>query len=438
MNFFFVSRTGTLHRDGAMPPRFTDLINPEHTASTNSPDDHVYSTLDQTKPHSLLPQDVETSFTSKNSPAFDDTDTKLPFQIIQEGIPGPEPYELAVSSRENIFSPNDVPNSVETRRVSNISAGSGYNQSPRLNCAQSKGVLLSSQGPEYTQIKRQHRHKEVSPRLPDRDSRGGKAMDMRVSSAGHLRGVPPRTFKKHMSATENTRRDSYEHLNRGQTCVPANQRGRGKSLSSLTQPPQLHQLDNHYSLTSYNKNSQSPTFSLTNYNKSSQSPTELQNPSTELQNPSSLATAQSFDPSTTSELLPSSLSSSLPFSPSGTSLMENGAYETIKPVNSSLSVLWYQNSDDSSLNEQQQQQQRQQEQQEYDDVNVWANSTIAPYSQVSNFEIDSRRLEESLAMEEEEATRSRFFIVENTPLPYSEAMKSSVGSSSQLHQISAV
>lgn len=416
----------TCHTDGAPSlTRYTDRINPELKASTSCEEEnHVYSTLNLNQPspqsdvyplppppnwnpHPSQEMEMTTRKTSRSLLLGESPPTNAtPFQIVHEGIPCPEPYQIAMSSKENLTSTDDTPESVEqqltTWRDSTVRTGSGYNRTTRTNHTLPKGAVsaggqvVSATNPvaAYEQIDQPYSGNNFSSRLHT---------PTRTVSSGHVRSPHRGPFKRRTSAIESNRRDStedYSHLNRGQP----NQRVRGKSLSSLTVPTQSNAQIQHSELEKHR-----------NYSRNSLSPDSQDSLSLTMRN-THVFTPTSEGPPPYRDTL-SSVSS--PYSPSGSSMLENGAYEGTNPQMQAAmnreggermesegldeQQPWYHNASDFSLQEDDPYDRHHQQQQR----NMHnSNTAIQPYSQVSN------RLEENMGGSASGV--SRFYVKNNS------------------------
>ena len=416
----------------------------------------------------------ETSFIRKDSRSclIEDIDGKSaasppPFQLVHGKVP--EPYQVAVSSRENL---ETVGIEGFERTLTNTtlvsSLGSGSSQ-PSISNGASAGNITS----QYEQVTRRYKPTEFSsssPKIPNRHTRGGSAsggtatvahhnMPLRKTVSGPMRGKPhhPGPFRRHMSSiddkfAEGTDED-YSHLNHNLPSTPSSVFTPTKKQSSSSfvmmtpspivttsqtaQPPPQHI---QHQLPRPDSTNRAKRNSVTNYSRSPPSPTDSHD-STGL----AMRNFQTFTP--TSEGPPPYESESSPYSPSGSSLLENGAYEGVvypqqqpqQPLQLETAAEhqrrleleqcdeslgnnqqpWYHNASDFSLNNNQPddgvadsihpQQQRGR-----------LNSNITPYSQVSNTEIDSRRMEENVrAGLPPHSTNPMFSISSNIPMGFS-------------------
>ncbi len=436
--------------------RYTERINPEPLGTVNGctddGDNHIYSTLNQDsmgrgEMGSLPPPPPmvhpETSFNRKDSRSclMEDIDGKstspVPFQLVHGGTP--EPYQIAVNSRENLASVG-ITEGIERNPTNQtlVSMGSGSSQ-PSI-------TGMGTPSSPYEQIEKRYGPNEFSissssPKIPNRRGSAGvgigggsglhHAMPLRKTVSGpFIRGKPhPGPFKRHMSEklTEGGADDNdYSHLDRTlpstPTSVPAPQK-RGQSTSSFTmmtpspivttsQSAQHHHPPHHQLPRPDNKSKRN---SITNYSRSSPSPTDSHD-STSF----AMRNLQTLTP--TSEGPPPYESESSPYSPSESSMFDNGAYEGVvhpqqqpQPMQMQVAMAhqrrldsarseeslsknqqqppWYHNASDISLNN------RSSEEVIVGNVlpqqRSRINSNITPYSQVSNTEIDSRRRDES-------------------------------------------
>ena len=491
--FFSTFRTSHACADSATLTRYTDRINPEPRTplglcTSDDGGDHVYSTLNRSEmesypaPPPLVHPESELDILRKDSRSLllaedlvDGKGANQPFQIVQDSLP-PEPYERAVSSRENLYMGGDVSEgsgqfphvasssttgSVTSSQLMKLGHALSHSAVPSPTSSSSfsaqrnpSAVNPLSAVSDYEQIDRKGEFSKSSPRLfigPGAGSTRGDTLPTRVASSGHVRGIgqdrvlgqdrgigqQDRRLKRHLSATDNApTRDDYSQLNRGQTSQrhgfqyppPVGTRNqRGQSVSSVftttptsSAPPPQQQ----FLLTRLGKRN-----SVTNYSHGSPSPTDSQD--------SSLVMRPPCTP--TSEAPPPYRSNpSSPYSPSGSSMCDNGAYEGVNPpqavvvheaVKSDDTVLeleqsrpWYQQNDsDFSLDRNPPQR-----------GGTQGGGVIAPYSTVSNSEIDSRRAQESNSRRV--PSLPRFSISNNrSAAPYTEPV-SSVENLSRVHQ----
>jgi hypothetical protein len=300
--------------------------------------------------------------------SVDGNDASTLFQLVQDAVP--EPYQTAVSSRENIC---NVGIGDERRAASQrvLNGGRYESGTPRkqLSHTVSNGAVPIQRGigpgapTSYEQVDRRYGGNEFasnsSPKLHSRV----ETMPTRMTSSGQLvmRGVPPVAassgFRRHQSAVE-AGSDDYTRLNHGREHgvrpPPLMIAHRGERMSSVSsmptstptsrQPHQLPRLDKRHSITNYSRES-SPSDTL------------------EVSKPPLNLTPTSEAPPPYRDAAMSSTSS--PYTPSGSSsLLENGAYEgSHRVTRDSLKVsdacmgpggaeeqqAWYHNSSDPSI-----------------------------------------------------------------------------------------
>lgn len=463
--------------DPASLTRYTDRINPEPRAplsmcSEEDGGEPVYSTLNRNEmqaypppPPLIHPPGQEAEIPRKDSraplleDAVDGKTANQPFQIVQDNVA--EPYQMAVSSRENLHTIGYLPEGRDLFQTTSSTSGSASSSqhvklshalsssavpSPTSSSSLSGQRIISVTNPmattsNYEQIDRKYGVNDFSsssPRLIGSNGRAG-TLPGRVASAGQAMGRgtgqergqgPDRRFKRHMSAVEHEYgREDYSQLNRVQQQHgfpnPSAVNRRGQSISSVfTSTPTSSAPQQQFPLARLDKRN-----SVTNYSRSSQSPTDSQN---------SMRPAQVYTP--TSEAPPPYRSnSSSPYSPSGSSMLENGAYEGTNPYTQTVVVHevsksddsmepleldqqqpWYHNTSDLSL----------EHNPTHHQTDVLGGAAITPYSQVSNSEIDSRRVQESSRVQ---GSVPRFSVSGNRAAPYSEPV-SSVENLSRVHQ----
>lgn len=395
--------------------------------------------------------------------AVDGSTVAQPFQIVQDGVA--QPYQMAVSSRDNLSNAGCGTAGDERHTASQRILNSRRYESDRplrqLKQTLSNGAVPAPRGigstisatnplAPYEQVDRRYGANEFSNSSPKLQARAGN-LPTRMASSGQIvmRGmppgvVPPAGFRRYTSAVENGRsagsdQMDYARLNRGGRGIPPAPLTihRGMSVSSMTtplttptptgthQPHQLPRLEQHHSVTNYSRGSPSPSDTLEvtkrplNFTPTSEAPPPYR------------------------EAALSSVSS--PYTPSETSsLIENGAYEGInQPALVTHAVVatreslkaednvelneqqpWYHNGSDFSIHVG-----------DYDPPDQNDAGTedpgIIPYSQVSNFDIDSHHRGGSGVI----STRvPRFSVPNSRPFPYAEDADSSVESLSRAPQ----
>ena len=323
--------------------------------------------------------------------------------IIQPDGSTPEPYQIAISSTENLNRTSQGSNGSPFLSGQVLNSYHSTSHAPNVGRTSSVSNQMNPVS-SYEQIDRkygvnEHSSFHSSPKLHMNDSGhvGGPGAH-RVTSAGQMRGMPPMPFKRNMSAVEYRPKDTNEkysplsHTNQQGPPLPMmNQQRRVRSNSALPRPV-LPQQSRQVSM------EKQP--SVTNYTRSSPSPTDsYEEENLTLKNPQVITPVAKEPP--TSPYSPTSESSSM---------LENGAYEGLKIVQSEEP--WYHNESDFSLNSISHQR------------DVAARPNITPYSQVSNLEIDYRRAEEM---------REKFSVSKTEPLPYAEPVRSSTDNLSNIH-----
>lgn len=453
--------------------RYTDRINPETPTSPTSPSDHenVYSTLNRAEmdtslppPPPFHPADVEMENLRKNSRSLllgDMVDggktSSMPFQIVEDGIP--EPYQVAVSSREDLC---NIGRGVGGKKRSTSSQGAlnggryeSDHQVRQLTHTLCSGAVppprgigsnISATNPlvPYEQIDRRYGVNDFSDSTT-RDTRSG-TLPVRASSGHVMRGMPPGVvpgtgFRRYTSAIESsgfasTDSMDYTRLNRGEGRgpIPAplniNPRGgRGASVSSLTPSHQTHQLPRL-----------EKSHSVTNYSRGSPSSADT----VDITKPPLNFTPTSEGPPPYREAALSYVSS--PYTPSeSSSLLENGAYEGVAsppPTTSAHGVVvmreslktddhiafreleeqpWYHNTSDFSIH-------MNDHQSSHQDGLDTGEPGVPPYSLAGNLEGDSQRRVGGSSG----SIDTRFSLPNNEPFPYSNSVDRSVESLSRV------
>lgn len=453
--------------------RYTDRINPETPTSLSSPDSHenVYSTLNRAEmslppppPFNPSSQEFEMEHLRKDSSALllprDTVDGKgaAPFQIVQ-GV-AVEPYEVAISSRENLCNFGGGMNVDERHAASQRILSSGRyesgNPSRQLTHTLSNGAVSvprgigSSVGAPYEQVDRRYGLNEFqSDTSPNLQARAG-TMPTRVASSGHIvmRGMPPGVvlgppagFRRHQSAVENSgfaaaSSDSdYMHLNRGgeRRAVPAPLviTHRGERMASVSSMPSstptghqthhLPRLDKRHSITNYSRGSPSPSDTLEklplNFTPTSESPPPYKDAAL------------------------SSVSS--PYTPSEpSSMLDNGAYDGINHLPATHGVVVTRESLKASA--------AHMEDGELEEQQPWYNASdvsidqqppvhggtdagepgVIPYPQVGSYDIDGRRRSSGVV----DGRVPRISVPTSAPFPYADTMDSNVDSLARMHR----
>lgn len=430
-------------------PLRTYQINPE-TKDTleNSGEENQYSTLvHDNKMNPLPPKNtfpsLEMELSRINSRSlllegsYNGRSASQSFQVLsRESSAGmPQDYQVAVSSTENLCGFGDTPEGIRRNSSGLVFQSSRGSTSSQLTEVSFVDEAVS--GPyERIQIV------NSSPRVPSFGGKRGATLPANMSSPGSLmmRGTPPAELRRHTSAVDDT--DDYARLDQttvGRVPQPlAYRRGsRGVSVSS-TQSQQFPLLNKQcHSLT---REAESLSLPFTRESESPPIPSRISLPFTResesppipvrnfaLTNKAVPSYGEDPPPSYSDVISPLSSSGS-PISPSGVSLISNGAYEGVVPAENELvadsetlnmegsQVLpnehpWCRNASDSSLDPQQ----------------PGKSSRIMPYSQVSNFEIDSRMMVETGVGGSQSAARlPRFSLTgQGGALPYTEAVDSS-------------
>lgn len=328
------------------------------------------------------------------------------FQIVNcDSEAMPQDYQVAISSRENLCDIGNTPEGMRRNSSSQTAFSTRGSESSQLtdvsfvntDVSTSVGDLRSSN--PYERIETSC----SSPLVAGYGKRGG-TLPTKVASSGSIKmRAPLPEFRRHTSSIEET--DDYTRLDRGEKApalVPSRQGSRVTSVSSMTASIP----SNHPFPSLLNKHRSS----ITNSGRGSPR-SDTESPPLPARNslpftPTGKTAPHVEDPPPSYDDVVSPLSSSSsPFSPSGASMITNGAYESVPPNAAALDVVadrtegrsrnqlpkgerpWY-NASNSSLDRQQQPPTS-----HHNGRSTGvrgAGVSISPYSQVSNFEIDSR------------------------------------------------
>jgi hypothetical protein len=331
----------------------------------------------------------------------------------------PQDYQVAIRSTENLFEICGTPDG--SRRNSSQMKSASSSQGSTSQLIETAFMSEAASGPyEKIQIA------VSSSRVPGPrgiGNRGSSTLPADMGSSGSLktRGTPPTSrteLRRHTSGLDDE--EDYARLDRNVGRGPhplAHRRGsRGTSVSSVTSSMQSQQfpLLNHQRR-SHSRDSESPSLPA-------KSPLP---PLPPINNASPSYSSEDPPPSYNDVMITTSRNSSAAaLSPSAVSMISNGAYESIESQSAAVGELesgtqalpnenpWSRNSSDTSLNP------------PHHQLN---SNAITPYSQVSNFEIDSRIMEETRRGSGSVTKIPRFSLTgSGGALPYTEAVAEGV------------
>lgn len=373
--------------------------------------------------------------------SYDGKTSSPSFRVLNRGSSGqiPQDYQIAVSSMENLC---DIDRTPEGMRRNSSSVFSTHASASQLT--ESSFVSEANSG-LYERVQKAGASPQV---LPGHGVRRGATLPANMSSTGNImsQGTPPSVrmdLRRYASALD-AEPDDYARLNHATGRFSQPRRGsRVTSTSSMTSSIQSQQFPllsrQHRSLS---RDSESPPLparnslpqlaqiskrpSLTGESESPPLPSRYPQPQT----PNSKPTPSEEPPPSYNHVRSLISSTGSPFSPSTASMVTNGAYEGVtsqKPAPKDVVAdanmdgsqglpnekPWLRNDSDIILM-----------------INPEMSSTaITPYSQVSNFEIDSRMMEEAA----ESSRTPRFSITgKSAGLPYMEVVDSGVESQSSV------
>ena len=383
--------------------------------------------------------------------SYDGKGSTPSFQVLNRRSSGqiPQDYQVAVSSMENLCDIGNTPE--EMRRNSSDLVFNCHGSASQLTEFSFVGETNSGQ---YERVQRASPSTRV---LPGHGGKRGSTLPANMSSTGNImtRGTPPSTrmeLRRHTSALD-AAPDDYARLDHTTGRVPQSRRGsRGTSTSSMASS--IH--SQHFPLLSrqyrsLSRDSESPPLparnSLPQLAQISKRPSitrESESPPLPARNSQPLTPNSKVTPSYNSEEPPPSYndvmspvsSAGSPFSPSAASMITNGAYEGVAPHKPApKDIVADTNMDGSQGSPNDKPWMR-----NVSDSILWINpqesvssSTITPYSQVSNFEIDSRMMEATRTGAESDDVTAvpRFSITgKGGALPYVEAIDGGVESPS--------